>query len=749
MSEKGLNYRATCEILHERRLQQFRSLPNAAFQPVTPAERQILSYSVSEIVAKSCDGVITRDAIRQSYTKKIVDAQREFNCVSELLVIDKELHEPDEKISGGKRPLEGVPVTLKDTIDVAGHCSTIGFARNVVSPAESHSPLVRLLLDAGCIVLAKSTVPASLFSISTSSPLFSGPTLNPHNPLYGVGASTGGGAALVASGATLVEMGSDVAGSIRIPSHFAGLYGLKGSMGRWPSDRNRSSMEGIECLKTCGGPLTRSIADLLDIWGAVIGMKPWEYDSACLPIAWNEDELQRVLQRSQNDGFARKLKWGVIWTDGVIPPSPACRRALAMAIDALRDQGHDVVDVTPNTPSIPALLTIGYQLAFGDGCSQILSQLHDDGTEPLNRPLQVIIEMLKMPSWKRWLLGTLVKSLALFGVGVPKELKTKPRVEHATDGWLARILDWVFPLRHVGYSFYKAQLELLSVMKAKDMYSERALVHSRNEFRREWYDKVWKEQGVDFLLTPVLSFPAIREEGGGIGERTWPLGLDSEPQTKERRGWLSGLFGWFSGKKQKKQVVPGSGDGERAGLASAGYSFLFNILDYTAGVVPITIVDRDLDALTPPHPQAPVHEVAPRGEAYQKRLPNSVYERYGEGRIPLPDEGYPRQEPPSPTTSNSSTLVDPVDQIYDKLNLHAQKQETGNEIRPRPSTEQPYPYYASNAPSYTAYSVYDPIGMHGLPVGVQIVGRQLEEEKVLGAMKFVDDAIKRAGWSIN
>ncbi|KAG7086799.1 hypothetical protein E1B28_002727 [Marasmius oreades] len=746
MSEKGLDYRGICENVHERRLQQLQSLASSTFQPVTPAEHQILSYSVSEIIAKCCQGTITRASIRQSYMKKVVDAQKEFNCVSEVLDLDKEPHNSDEKIYA--RPLEGVPVTLKDTIDVAGHCTTIGFARNANMPVHSHSPLVRLLLDAGCIILAKSTVPTALFSISTSSPLFSGPTLNPHNPLYGVGASTGGGAALVASRATLVEMGSDVAGSIRLPSHFAGLYGLKGSVGRWPSERNRSSMEGVECLKTSGGPLTRSMADLLHVWRAVIEMKPWEYESACLPMAWNEDDVQRVSQSAQNDDPTKKLKWGVIWTDGVLPPSPACRRALAMTIDALRDQGHDVVDVTPHTPSIPELLTVGYQLAFGDGCSQILSQLHSDGTEPLNQPLQAIVDMVRMPSWKRWLLGTLVRCLAFFGVGVPKELQTKLRVDPTPEGWLTRILDALFPLRRAGYDFYKDQLGLLSVMKARDMYSERALVHCRNQFRREWHERIWKEQGVDFLLTPAAPFPALREESGGPGDRKWPLGADSELQPEESRGWLSRLFGRLWGKRQKKQVVA-SGDPERAGLVSAGYLFLFNLLDYTAGVVPITTVDRDLDALVPPHPQRRVHEVEPQGKIYQTRLPGSIYERYGDGRVPLPEEGYPRHEPPSPVPSNSSTLFDPIDRIYDKLHSHSLEQEVEREIRRSPSAEPSYPYYASNATSFTAFSVYDSIGMHGLPVGIQVVGRQLEEERVLGAMSVVDNAIKTMGWCIN
>ncbi|KAL0576133.1 hypothetical protein V5O48_005851 [Marasmius crinis-equi] len=726
MSERAEDYQSICKHVHRRRTRQIQLLPGSTFRPITPAEEEILSYSISDIVAKCSRGEITRGAIRQSYMKKVVGAQKEFNCVSEVVILDEELQKPEEEVNGTKRPLEGVPVTVKDTIDVGDHHTTIGFARNAHNRVELHSPLVRLLLDAGCIILAKSTVPTALFSISTSSPLFSGPTLNPHNSSYGVGASTGGGGALVASKATLAEMGSDVAGSIRLPAHFTGVYGLKGSAGRWPSEGNRSSMEGVECLKTLGGPLTQRMEDMIDIWRGVVKMKPWEYESSCLSIPWRESELQDVMEG--------RLKFGVVWSDGLVPPSPACRRALTMAIDALRDEGHEVIDVTPHTPSIPGLLTIGYQLAFGDGCSQIVSQLHSDG-EPLNLPLQAIVDLVQLPSWKRSLLCLLIQGLSLFGVGVPtfEGCRMSNTSESTSAHWTTRVLDSLFPRRHIGHAFYKDQLGLLSIVKPQSIFSERALIEARNGLRREWHEKVWKEHGVDFLLTPAAPLPAFREE---VGEKKWPLGEDSLSESKEEEssgGWFTKLFGWW-GRRKTKQVV-GKGDPERAGLGAAGYTFLFNLLDYTAGVLPITTVDREVDALLPPHPEAPVHKVQPKGQIYEKTLPQSIYMRYSDGRIPLPDEGYPlpEREPASPT-STASTLVDSTaDRLFDKLK----------------SSPPSLPYYAANAASYTAYSVYDPIGMHGLPVGIQVVGRQLEEERVLGAMKVVDDAIKKAGWSID
>jgi Asp-tRNA(Asn)/Glu-tRNA(Gln) amidotransferase A subunit family amidase len=96
-----------------------------------------------------------------------------------------------------------------DTIDVENHATTVSYGCNARYDPESlakkqNAPLVSLILKSSPFLMAKSVVPTGLFAIHTSSPLMSGPTLNPHNPLYGVGASTGGGGSLAASGAVKV-----------------------------------------------------------------------------------------------------------------------------------------------------------------------------------------------------------------------------------------------------------------------------------------------------------------------------------------------------------------------------------------------------------------------------------------------------------------------------------------------------------------------------------------------------------------
>lgn len=169
-----------------------------------------------------------------------------------------------------------------ETIDVAGHDSTIGYSRYVGKPAKESSAIVRLLQDAGALVHLKTSVPTGLLAIETSSAVF-GRTTNPYNSGHSAGASTGGGAALLACGGSKIEVGTDLAGSVRIPAHFCGVWSLKGSAGRFPIWGNQSPMMGLESLPILAAPMANSLDDLSEFWKRVLDMKPWQYDHTVMP----------------------------------------------------------------------------------------------------------------------------------------------------------------------------------------------------------------------------------------------------------------------------------------------------------------------------------------------------------------------------------------------------------------------------------------------------------------------------------
>ena len=139
------------------------------------------------------------------------------------------------------------------------------------------SSIVRLLQDAGALIHVKTTVPTGLLAIETVSDIF-GRTTNPYNSNHTAGASTGGGGALVASGGSKIEIGTDIGGSVRIPAHFCGIWSLKASAGRFPMWGSGSSTMGLEGLPIIASPLAGSLEDLHEFSKRVILANPWQYD---------------------------------------------------------------------------------------------------------------------------------------------------------------------------------------------------------------------------------------------------------------------------------------------------------------------------------------------------------------------------------------------------------------------------------------------------------------------------------------
>lgn len=174
-------------------------------------------------------------------------------------------------------PLAGIPISLKDTVGVRNFDSSIGYSAWANKPFTSDSALVRLLRDAGAQVYVKTAVPTTLLSFLSTSALF-GRATNPHSPSFSPGGSTGGEAALLAYGGSRIGIGTDVAGSVRVPAHYSGIYSVKASMSRFLKVGNATSVPGQIGIPAVYSPMARTLEDLKFVWKAIVGMKPWEYD---------------------------------------------------------------------------------------------------------------------------------------------------------------------------------------------------------------------------------------------------------------------------------------------------------------------------------------------------------------------------------------------------------------------------------------------------------------------------------------
>ena len=169
----------------------------------------------------------------------------------------------EARARGESAPLLGLPLTIKDCIDVAGLIGTAGledFAERV-PPADSR--VAARVREAGAVIMGKTNVPPSAADWQSSNPIF-GRTNNPWDLDRTPGGSTGGGAAAVAAGLTPLEFGSDIGGSIRVPASFCGIYGHKPSetaltkSGHFPG----SALPNPGVVMSVQGPLARSARDL-------------------------------------------------------------------------------------------------------------------------------------------------------------------------------------------------------------------------------------------------------------------------------------------------------------------------------------------------------------------------------------------------------------------------------------------------------------------------------------------------------
>lgn len=180
----------------------------------------------------------------------------------------------DQQVAEGYRaPLLGVPMTIKESFDLAGTPSTWGLSESRQNVAAADSRVVRRLKEAGAIIVGKTNVPPELADFQSSNPIY-GATHNPHMHGRSPGGSSGGSAAALAAGYVPAEVGTDIGGSIRLPAAFCGVWGLKTTFGLVSRDGHAwPGTDGAALPLSVAGPLARTPQDL-DLLLTVIAEHP-------------------------------------------------------------------------------------------------------------------------------------------------------------------------------------------------------------------------------------------------------------------------------------------------------------------------------------------------------------------------------------------------------------------------------------------------------------------------------------------
>lgn len=339
---------------------------------VSPSRREFLAFAAGAAAVPMCAdaGQVARSsdlvfasigAIREAIARKQaspVEVLRQFFAridainpkLNAFVTLDRDralarAREAEAAVMKGARlgSLHGVPVSIKDTIETANIRTTAGSPlwRSFVPTADALA--VTRLKDAGAIVLGKTNVPEMAMDYRSENVIF-GRTNNPWDLTRTPGGSSGGEAAAIAAGCSPAGLGTDLAGSIRVPAHFCGIVGLKPTPGRTPGSGYVPASLASMAMGSVLGPLARRVADISLLLHVLSGFDPQDPASVPLPV------------RKLSDSEARRTRIAFHTSNGVAPVTSATAAAVERAANELRRVGFSVAEQSPPRLSDAAAL---------------------------------------------------------------------------------------------------------------------------------------------------------------------------------------------------------------------------------------------------------------------------------------------------------------------------------------------------------------------------------------------------------
>lgn len=556
-------------LVRDKKLKQrqdsFNTLPRNVLSPLTNEEKSYLDADVSTIAGNIKSQKWSAENVIIASIKSCLLAHEATNCITEErfreALAEAKLRDDRVKELGNKAPevlgpLWGVPTSVKDAFDITGLDTSVGMTSWCGDLKTEDAVLPKILQDSGAVVICKTNIPATMMTYECRNPIF-GATTNPYSKQHTCGGSSGGEGAILALNGTLLGIGSDVGGSLRIPAHYCGIYSLKPSSGRFPKKGHANPNAGFISIPSVTGPMNRSMADLEIVTKVVLNSHPELYDYSVIPLPYDEEKTK----------LFQKLKFGYYLNDGYVRSSPPIQRAIKMVVKLLESAGHEVVLFDP--PDMVEAAAIFSGVVTSDGFKTCLDNVSPD---PVDSHLRL---QTTAPYYPR--IGAALATGVEYALGDAKFAKVaraaSVKTAHELQKWNDRL----------------------------------------STLRTRWHELKMRT-GIDAFITPPQCLPAI------------PNNSVSNIST------------------------------------TAIATSLFNMLDYTAGIVPVTTVDKSIDVLT---------------SDWHAQLNGA---KFG---------------------------------VLEKL------------------------IYQGKSP------IYDPVKMHGLPVGVQIVGGRLEEEKVISIMKIIDDLLQK------
>ncbi|KAE8392147.1 amidase signature domain-containing protein [Aspergillus alliaceus] len=370
-------------------------------QFLTAREIEITETDAAGIAEQTTSGNWTAVEVTEAFCHRAALAHQLVSCLHEVFF--------DAAIEDAKRldayfaehkkpvgPLHGLPVSLKDQFHVKGVETMMGYVgwigtfegkKGDLRRATFESELVKELRNLGAVLYCKTSVPASLMSGETVNNIISY-TWNPKNRLLSSGGSSGGEGALIALRGSPGGFGTDIGGSIRVPSVFNGVFGIRPSSGRMPYEGAANSMDGQNMILSVVGPLATTARSLTLLFKAVLSQQPWYHDPLVLELPWRVDieEKTRALIEQSARG-SPSLSFAIMRHDGLALPHPPIARAVEIVEQTLKRLGHKVIEWKP--PSHQIGTDIAMKVFHADGGVDVM---HDFGLSGEPKAPQCIVK---------------------------------------------------------------------------------------------------------------------------------------------------------------------------------------------------------------------------------------------------------------------------------------------------------------------------------------------------------------------
>ena len=337
----------------------------------------LTAFSATTLARFIRTNLVSSATVVDAHLSRLEAANPKLNAVVQLNAdaARQQAKEADEVISRAESigPLHGVPITIKDSLDTAGMISTWGTTGRSDFTPERDATVVARLRAAGAIILGKTNTPEFTLAGITDNDVY-GRTNNPYDVARSPAGSSGGAGAILAAGGSALDLGTDTGGSIRMPSHYCGIAGIKPTSGRVPRTGHAISFDvGALDAFTQIGPMSRNVEDLMTVLPIIAG--PDGHDPAIVPAPLGDPQ----------DVGVKDLRVAFFTDNGIKSPSADTASTVRTASSVLSDHGASVTEARP--AGVSEAEQLWFRLYLADGGDWIRQLIQAAGTESMSAPL--------------------------------------------------------------------------------------------------------------------------------------------------------------------------------------------------------------------------------------------------------------------------------------------------------------------------------------------------------------------------